>query len=65
MLVLISSHQHQKFVQPQKLKLDFLHQQAIEVMLDVKPIYDVVGSMYKVFTTRDTVYDIMKSIHKV
>jgi hypothetical protein len=34
-------------------------------MLDVKPIYDVVGSMYKVFTTRDTVYDIMKSIHKV
>jgi hypothetical protein len=38
MLVLISSHQHQKFVQPQKLKLDFLHQQAIEVMLVVMPI---------------------------
>jgi hypothetical protein len=65
MLVLISSHQHQKFVQTQKLKLEFLYQQAIEVMLDVKPIYVVVGIMYKVFTTRDAVYDIMISIHKV
>jgi hypothetical protein len=35
MLVLISSHRHQKFVQPQKPKLDFLHQQAIKVMLGV------------------------------
>ena len=35
MLVLISFHRHQKFVQPQKPEQDFLHQQAIEVMLAV------------------------------
>jgi hypothetical protein len=35
MLALIFFHQHQKFVQLQKLKLDFLHQQAIAVMLVV------------------------------
>jgi len=35
MLALIFFHQHQNFVQLQKLKLDFLHQQAIAVMLVV------------------------------